>query len=76
MQPSGAENNKLTWILCTTVDPVALLMLKENACVVQYNVTWLLTGPALGHGQGATAQGPAQGGAHDVVHIYNIAKQK
>ncbi|SPT20506.1 unnamed protein product [Triticum aestivum] len=33
-------------------------------------------GPALGHGQGATAQGPTQGGAHDVVHIYNIAKQK
>ena len=28
-QPSGAENNKLTRILCTTVGPVALLMLKK-----------------------------------------------
>ena len=27
---NGAENNKLTRILCTTVGPVALLMLKKS----------------------------------------------
>ena len=33
-------------------------------------------GQPWGMGRGATAHGPAQGGAHDVVHIYNIAEQK
>ena len=39
MQPSGAENNELTRILCTTVGPVALLMLKKGLCsTVQPNM--------------------------------------
>ena len=34
-----AENNKLTRILCTTVGPVALLMLKKGLCsTVQPNM--------------------------------------
>ena len=39
LQPSGAENNNLTRILCTTVGPVTLLMLKKGLCsTVQPNM--------------------------------------